>query len=297
MSTGDMVGMTENERREFPEAFERAHDAGEVSDKDFARARIGAAIARWHLAAWEAAGKPEKVPDAIYDDRPVIKGVGIPAIDDALPYLQAPSFWPEGMPLMRDNPDRWQIAARLSFLSGMEYLLQEKSDALECSERRKEPVQKAVHLIREAAALLDAADNPLLATLLYSIGEHAKKARYGKIYHLETYAGYIIPDWTPGMINNQKLADEHTRRGVLLNASYTPDALTGALVGKQGGKSRDANIVKAIAQFFPDSQEFRSASSGYAIIANLAALCELTGKTAQANPNEYVRALLKKGRT
>ena len=296
MSTGDMVGMTENERREFAEAFESAPDAGDVSDRDFARAYIQGAMARWHLAAWEAAGKPEKVPDTIYDDRPVIKGVGIPAIDDALPYLQAPSFWPEGMPLMRNNPNRWQIAARLSFLSGMEYQLREKPDALENSESRKEPVQKAVHLIREAAALLDEADNPLLATLLYSIGEHAKKARYGMIYPIETYAGYIIPDWTPGMINNQKLLDEHTRHGVLLNARYEPDALTGMFTGKRGGKSRDANIVKAIAQYFPDS-EFYSHQDGYAIIANLAALCGLTGKTAQSNPNEYVRALLKKGRT
>ncbi|MHB8210865.1 MAG: hypothetical protein ACYDDP_05930 [Acidithiobacillus sp.] len=216
--------------------------------------------------------------------------MGIPAIDDALPYLQTPAVWPEDMPLMRDNPDRWQAAARLSFLSGMVYLLREKPDALENSERRKEPAQKAVHLIREAAALLDEADNPLLAMLLYSIGEHAKKARYGKVFPLNTYAGHIIPDWTPVMINNQKLLDEHTRRGVLLNAYHEPDALTGMHAGHGNKKSRDANIVIAIAQFFPDSPDFFSRpTNGYSVIARLAVLCGLKARS----PAAYVATILK----
>jgi hypothetical protein len=225
------------------------------------------------------------------------EGVGIPAIDDALPYLQPPVTWPEGVPLMRDNPDRWQTAARLSFLSVMTYLLCEKPDALEKSERRKVPTQQAVQLIRESAALLEDADSPLLATLLYSIAEHAKAARYGAVYPLNTCEGYVMTcEFTPDMIDNQKLLDEHTRRGVLLNVRHEPDALTGQYAGKTN-KANDADVVKAIAQNFPDSQEFLSASEGYSIIARLAVLCELTGKAAQSNPNESVRSFLKKGHT
>lgn len=266
-------------------------------DAMHARGMIHAAIARCGLTAWSAAGRPKIVDDDTLREWPDIDGVGIAAIDAALPHLRPLAVWPEDMMPMRDTPNRWQIAARLNFLSGLEYLLRERTDALEQSVRREEPTRKAVRLIREAAQLMDKVDNPLLATLLYSIAEHAKKARHGMVFPGNTYSGYIIPDWVPEMVSNQELADAGTRQGVLLAAIYQPDALTGALAGKRGGKSRDANIIKAIATYFPESQDFLGHKNGYAVIAQLAMLCGLTGKTAQKNPNEYVRAVLMKGHT
>ena len=238
---------TEEEGRQRAQDFNRAHAAGQVSDRDFARAYIQGAMARWQMQIYEAAGKPHPVPDSIYEGQPDIERVGIPAIDDALPFLK-----PNG-----EHP-------RFAFLSVMAYLLREKENALELSESRKKAAQAAMQHAMEAAELLDGIDNQQLAHEFRKLAALATGAQYGRVSPI---CGLI------------------------------PDALTGAMVGKQGGKSRDANIVKAIAQLFPDSQVFLSASCGYAIIANLAALCELTGKTAQANPNEYVRALLKKGRT
>ena len=166
----------------------------------------------------------------------------------------------DALPFLKPNGEH----PRFAFLSTMEYLLREKKNALELSESRKKAAQEAVQHALKAAALLDGIDNQPLAREFRKLATLATGAQYGRVSPI---------------------------------AGLVPDALTGMFAGKQGGKSRDANIVKAIAQFFPDSQGFLSASSGYAIIANLAALCELTGKTAQASPNEYVRSLLKKGHT
>ncbi len=255
MDDFDLPPLTDDEKRQFAETSERAHAAGEISDRDFARARIQGAMACWHLAAYEAAGKPEKVPDSIYDDLRGIERVGIPAIDDALPYLQSPVAWPEGMPLMRDNPDRWRIAAILSFLSGMEYMLRERSDALELSESRKKAAHEAVQHALKAAALLDGIDNQLLAHEFRKLATLSTDAQYGRV---------------------------SPRSGLM------PDAWTGQFTSKRGGKSRDANIIKAIARHFPDSQEFLSASNGYSIIARLAVLCGLEKPSAAA----YVRSVL-----
>ncbi|MBU2808559.1 hypothetical protein HF285_09885 [Acidithiobacillus ferrooxidans F221] len=211
------------------------------------RTAIDKAINNWNDRRLAAAGLQEALPD--------IERVGIPAIDAALPHL-------------KPNGD----FARYTFLCGLYYILGERPDALEASERRKKAASEAINHIHKAAALLDIADNPMLATLLYSIGEHANAAQYGQVQPMSIYAG-----------------NTRTRQvGVLLNARYTLDAGTAAFAGQRGGKARDANIVKAIAQYFPDSQGFFSRQDGYSIIANLAVLCGLKTK----NPAVYVRSVL-----
>ena len=161
MSTGDMVGMTENERREFAEAFERAHAAGKISDRDFARARIEGTLALWHLQAWEAAGKPEPVPDNITDGRPPIESVGVPAVDKALRYTNMPA------PV---------------FLNALSYLMRESDDALEIAGARAKGCDEAADLLRRAAALLRGADNEPLGHLLESIAPWAERGKYGRVY-------------------------------------------------------------------------------------------------------------------
>ena len=175
MSAG---GMTEAERREFAEAFERAHAAGEISDRDFARARIQGAMACWQMQIYEAAGKPHPVPDNIHEGQPDIERVGIPAIDDALPFLK-----PNG-----EHP-------RFAFLSTMAYLLREKKNALELSESRKKAAQEAVQHALKAAALLDGIDNQPLARELRELATLATGAQYGRVYPI---AG-LEPDALTGM--------------------------------------------------------------------------------------------------
>lgn len=240
MSAGDMVGMTENERREFAEAFERAHATGEISDRHFARARIQGAMARWQMQIYEAAGKPHPVPDNIYEGHPDVERVGIPAIDNALPFLK-----PNG-----GHP-------RFAFLSVMAYLLREKENALELSESRKKAAQEAMQHAMAAAALLDGIGNQLLAHEFRKLATLSTGAQYGRVSPI----------------------------GELM-----PDALTGMHAGHGNKKSRDANIVIAIAQFFPDSPDFFSRqNNGYSVIARLAVLCELKAK----NPAAYVATILK----
>ena len=165
MSAADMVDMTENERREFAEAFERAHAAGEISDRDFARARIQGALARWQLDAWEAAGKPEPVPDNIYEGQPDIERVGIPAIDDALLFLK-----PNG-----EHP-------RFAFLNSLSYLMRESDDALEIAGNRADDCDEAAALLRRAAALLKGEDNGPLGHLIESLAPWAERGKYGRVY-------------------------------------------------------------------------------------------------------------------
>ena len=219
------------------------------------RAAIDEAVGAWVIKIADAAQRQQALP--------IIENVGIPAIDNALPFLKS------------NNGDARK--ARYDFLIVFKYLLGERHDAMEVHEYRKAATKKAEALICEAAALMDCIDNPQLATLLYSIADHAKTAQSGCIYPKRIYAGNIAMDDTPDK-----------RVGVLLDAHFVPDALTGNFAGKRGGKSRDANIVKAIAQRFPDSQKFLSASEGYSIIAGLAVLCGLGNK----NPKQYVRETL-----
>ena len=228
-----------------------------MTEQQDTRGAIMAAINRWYIdvgASLDSAGCPAATP-LTYDGWPDIEGVGIPAIDNALQYLKPDTLKP-----------------RHTFLVIMESLLQEKPDALEMSERRKVPVQEAVRLIREAAALMGEADNPPLETLLCSIAEQAEKARYGTVFPQAIYAD---------------------GDAIKLHVSYEPDALSGMCAGKRGGKSSDANIVKMIARRFPDSQEFLSTSNGYSTIARLAVLCGLKNK----NPNAYVRSVLESNKS
>ncbi|PKY10980.1 hypothetical protein B1757_06615 [Acidithiobacillus marinus] len=152
---------TEAERQEFAQAFERAHEAGEISDKDFARARIEGTLARWQLEAWEAAGKPEPVPDNITDGRPPIESVGVPVVDKALQYINMPAH---------------------VFLRNVAYLLNESDDALEIAERRAKDCDKAARLLKEAAALLREADNEPLARNVEALAPWAERGKYGRVY-------------------------------------------------------------------------------------------------------------------
>ena len=240
--------------------------------------------------------------------------VGIPAIDDAIPYLQGHVVWPENLELSRDNPDRWMDGVRYVFLGVMQYFMLERPNSIELSERRRGPVAAAVQHIKEAAKLLDMADNEPLSILLLSIADCVKDAQYGTVTPQRLYRGHLVPPawldaweksrFTPGRSasepeNWQELlhAGLKTKQGMLLDADMAPDAASGMFTGKRGRKARDANIVKGIARYFPDSPDFLSRQNGYAVIAQLAMLCGLTGKTAQKNPNEFVRAVLKKGHT
>lgn len=241
---------TDAERREFAEAFEEAHQRGEVSDRNLARARIEGALAQWTLRAWEAAGSPRSMPDSALDAIPEIEAVGVPAIDAALPYL-------------KPNGGR----TRADFLNTLLYLLKERDDALEVAEARAENLDKAAALLREAAALLDDSHTAQLAKVSRSLAEWAGSARYG----------WALPT---ALVNGR------------LQGHYRPDAMSARLTGKRGGQSRDANVVKSIAEFFPDTDAFLSRSGGYAIIGRLAALCGLGGKTAKKDPHKYARSVL-----
>ena len=239
---------------------------------------------------------------------------GIREVDDALPYLQHLAVWPESIEPFPGHPQRWEWGARRMFLYAMLYLLTESAGSLDLSERRREPTEEAARQIMAAAKLLDEADNSELATLLLSIAAHAKDARYGTIIPRNLYRGYIAPPelveaWTESQFTPGKSAQAPpnwreilgrpltARKGMLLNADIATDAASAMFTSKRGGKARDSNIVKAIARYFPNTQAFLRDQNGYAVIAQLATLCGLTGKTARDNPNEYVRGVLKRGHT
>jgi hypothetical protein len=198
--------------------------------------------------------------EAIMADTADDTALGIPVIDDALPYLKN---------------------HRIAFLGKLRYLMEESQNSVEIGEKRGPKIDEAEQYLRVAAALMEAADNGPMAALLRSFLIYTPHAKTGVVYpkHL-----------------TRPCADAPEGEMILM-ALVQPEALSAEHSGRGGPKARDANIVKAIAQHFPDSQKFLSASDGYSIIANLAALCGLTGKTAQSNPNKYVRSLLKKGHT
>ncbi|MBU2760584.1 hypothetical protein [Acidithiobacillus sulfurivorans] len=161
---------TEAEREEVARSYTKAHDDGEVPDKDFARARIEAALSRWLVLAWEAAGKPEPVPDNITDGRPPIESVGVGVIDKALPLTCMPAH---------------------VFLRNVAYLLNESDDALEIAERRAKDCDKAARLLREAAELLRGADNEPLARNVGALAPWAERGKYGRVYPAGLSGGYM----------------------------------------------------------------------------------------------------------
>jgi hypothetical protein len=184
MSTSDMAAMTENERWAFAEAFERAHAAGEISDRDFARARIEAALARRKMQTYEAAGKPRPVPDSMNDEQPDIERVGIAAIDEALPFLK-----PNG-----EHP-------RLAFLNSLSYLMLESDDAIEIAGNRADACDKAAALLREAAELLKGADNEPLGRLVESISPWAEHGKYGRVFPHEWKSGHLYAEQLPDALS------------------------------------------------------------------------------------------------
>ncbi|WP_414041395.1 hypothetical protein ACJU26_04820 [Acidithiobacillus sp. M4-SHS-6] len=170
MNDADWWPIPEHERRAFVEAFETAHAEGRISDRVFARARIEAAIARWHLQAWEAAGRPEPVPDNITEGRPPIESVGIPAVDKALTHIVTPAH---------------------VFLNSMAYLLRESDDALETAERRAESCDKAAELLKEAARLLRGADNIPLAGTIDALAPWAERGKFGTVFPVGMTGRYL----------------------------------------------------------------------------------------------------------
>lgn len=217
-------------------------------------AAIDEAVGAWVVESVNAAGRQQEPP--------IIENVGIPAIDDALPFLEGDAR-----------------KARNDFLSVLKYFLRESPEAPEIRKRRKVHVEKAASLIREAAALLENADNAPLATLLCSMAEQADNAQYGCIYPRNIYTESTAVDGT-----------SEKRHGVFLRAHFVPDALTGNFNAKGGSISRDANIVRALAQFFPTEQRFFT-NGGYALISKLAALCDAS----KATPT-YVRSKIEQDR-
>lgn len=217
-------------------------------------AAIDKAVGAWVVESVNAARRQQEPP--------IIENVEIPAIDNALPFLEGDAR-----------------KARNDFLSVLKYFLRESPEALEIRKRRKVLVEKAASRIRAAAALLENADNAPLATLLCSIAEQADNAQYGCIYPRNIYTESKAVDGT-----------SEIRHGVFLRAHFVPDALTGNFNGKRGSISRDANIVRALAQFFPTNQEFYTAR-GYALISTLAVLCGAS----KAIP-VYVRSIIEQDR-
>ncbi|WP_291522988.1 hypothetical protein [Acidithiobacillus sp.] len=170
----DNADMTEEEGQQVAEAFRRAYAQGLVSEKDHARGMVQGAMARWQMQIYEAAGKPHPVPDNIYEGQPDIERVGIPAIDDALPFLK-----PNG-----EHP-------RLIFLNALSYLMRESDDALEIAGARAKDCDKAAALLREAAALMKGRDNEPLGHLIESIAPWAEQGKYGRVFP-EALQGYRL---------------------------------------------------------------------------------------------------------
>ncbi|MBU2858460.1 hypothetical protein HF289_16910 [Acidithiobacillus ferrooxidans] len=180
MNAEDMVDETENERREFAEAFERAHAAGEVSDRHFARARIDGALAGWHLQAYKDAGRPEPVPDNLMDGRPPIERVGIPAVDAALPHTTQPAH---------------------VFLNALSYLMRESDDALEIAGARAKDCDEAAALLRRAAALLKGKQNEPLGHLVESLAPWAERGKFGRVFVHKWESGHLYAKQYPDSLS------------------------------------------------------------------------------------------------
>ncbi|MGE4531452.1 MAG: hypothetical protein AB7C98_09030 [Acidithiobacillus sp.] len=162
--------------------------------------------------------------------------LGIPAIDDAVPYL---------------------TGHRIILLATLRYLMEEPANAAEVGANRASRIDEAEAHLRKAAELLEEADNAPLATLVKSLTVYMPSAKTGIVYpdHLSRPDSQS-PEWA-----------------MILMALTTPDALSSIHSAKGGKPARDANVIKTIARLFPDSQEFLSASNGYSLIKGLAELC------------------------
>lgn len=176
MSAGHVTPFPEELRRQIADAFEQAHaagaeqyaqlferlhDEGKISKRQFARHRIEGALAAWSLEAWRDAGRPEPVPDNLTDGRPPIERVGIEAVDAALPLTTKPAH---------------------VFLSALAYLMKESDDALGIADKRAENCDKAAALLKKAAELLEGADNEPLARMIGALVPWAERGKYGRVF-------------------------------------------------------------------------------------------------------------------
>ena len=205
MSAVDIAAMSEDERREFAEAFERAHAAGEISDRDFARARIEGALAAWQLKAYEDAGRPEPVPDSLMVGRPPIERVGIPAVDAALPHVTKPAH---------------------VFLSALAYLMKESDDALGIADKRAENCDKAAALLKKAAELLEGADNEPLVRMIGALVPWAERGKYGRVFPMRWDGHLYAEQWGDALSASLRgKRGKATRDGAIVRAlvPFFPD--------------------------------------------------------------------------
>jgi hypothetical protein len=143
--------------------------------------------------------------------------------------------------------------------------MRENDDALGLADKRAKDCDKAAELLREAAKLLNGADNEPLAQLAESLAPWAERGKYGCVFPERWEGKYLI-------------------------AEQMVDALSASLRGKGGKATRDGAIVRVLASHFPNEQGFFT-GGGYAILARLAALCGAK----KATP-AYVRSVLQQAR-
>ncbi|MBU2846523.1 hypothetical protein HF923_12045 [Acidithiobacillus ferriphilus] len=197
--SADIPELTPEERRQFSEDFERAHAAGEVSDRHFARARIDGALAAWVLSAHQDAGGSFPVPDNLMDGRPPIERVGIPAVDAALPHTTQPAH---------------------VFLNALSYLMRESDDALEIAAARAKDCDEAAALLRRAAALLKGKQNEPLGHLVESLAPWAERGKFGRVIVRKWESGHLyatqFPDSLSASLRGHR--GKATRDGAIVRA-------------------------------------------------------------------------------
>ncbi len=199
MSIPETVHKSSEEHKVFLEAFESAYHRGILSEREFTRARIKGALAQWHLQAWEAAGRPEPVPDTLLETAPPIESVGIPEVDKALPHIRG---------------------QRVTFLESISYLCRERTDAAEIAKERSEKLEKAAALLREAAALLDGQETRQLGRITNSLAQWVEMARYGRVFPVELQGNEITGQYAPDALTAPLTAKRGTpsRRAVIVKA-------------------------------------------------------------------------------
>lgn len=180
----DNAPMTEEEGRQITETFNQDYAQGRISEREYARGCVEGAMARWQMQIYEAAGKPHPVPDSIYDGQPDVDRVGIPAIDDALPFLKPNGKHPH-----------------FAFLSILSYFMRESDDALEIADARAKNCDKAAALLREAAALLKQSNNEPLGHLVASLAPWAEHGKYGRVYVHKWESGHLYANQFPDALS------------------------------------------------------------------------------------------------
>lgn len=206
----DNAPMTEERGQQITKAFNQAYAQGLISERQYARGCVEGAMARWQMQIYEAAGKPHPVPDSIYDGQPDIERVGIPAIDDALPFLK-----PNG-----EHP-------RFAFLSILAYLMRESDDALEIAGARAANCDKAAALLRQAAALLKKSDNEPLGRMVESLAPWAGRGKFGRVIAHKWESGHLYamqwPDALSARLRGHR--GKATRAGAIIRTlvQYFPN--------------------------------------------------------------------------